>query len=81
MNWLRWHLDSFGIWRARTTERWALRIAWAMPRWLVYWCSIRLMAHATTGQYSSQIVPDLTAMDALKRWDAEGGEGGQHVAE
>lgn len=45
-----------------------IKIAWLMPRWLVYWCSIRLMANATQGGWSNQIVPDLLAMDALKRW-------------
>jgi len=44
-------------------------IAHMMPRWLVYFCANRLIAHATTGQYSSTIVPELTAMEALKRWD------------
>jgi len=39
-----------------------------IPRSLVYFCAIRLIAHATQGKYSSQIVPELTAMDALKRW-------------
>ncbi len=48
-----------------------LKIARMMPRWLVYWCSIRLIANATTGEHSSQIVPDLGAMDALKRWETE----------
>jgi len=43
-------------------------LAALLPRKLVYYASIRLMAHATTGKYSSQIVPDLTAMDALQRW-------------
>lgn len=43
-------------------------IAYRMPRWLVRWCSVRLGAHATTGQWSSQVVPELTFMDALKRW-------------
>lgn len=46
-----------------------MAIAWRLPKWLVYWCFIRVVAHATTGAYSSQIVPDLTAMDALKRWE------------
>lgn len=41
-----------------------------LPRNLVYWCAIRLMAHATQGRYSTQVVPDLSAMDALKRWEA-----------
>ncbi len=43
--------------------------AWKMPKWLVYFCSIRLIAHATQGEYSGQIVPELYAMDALKRWE------------
>lgn len=43
-------------------------IAWHLPRGIVYWCSIRLIANATTGEYSNQIVPNLGAMDALQRW-------------
>jgi hypothetical protein len=43
-------------------------LAYKLPRPLVYWAAIRLMAAATTGQYSSQVVPELTAMEALKRW-------------
>lgn len=54
-------------------ERILIALAWKMPRSLVYWCAIRLMAHATTGRYSSQVVPDLTALDALKRWDDDNG--------
>ena len=42
---------------------------WLLPRWLVYWCSVRLMAEASTGPWGHQEVPKLTAMDALKRWD------------
>ena len=45
------------------------KIAGIMPRWLVYYCAIRLMAHASGSKYPTQIVPELTAMDALKRWD------------
>lgn len=44
-------------------------IAARMPRWLVYHCAIRLGVHATTGEYSSQVVPELTFMDALQRWE------------
>lgn len=47
----------------------AVKIALALPRRLVMWSTVRLMAHATTGQFSTQNVPDLSAMDALKRWD------------
>lgn len=49
-------------------EKIKMKIAWIMPKWLVYWCSIRLMAHATQGEYGSQIGPELGAMEALKRW-------------
>ena len=46
-------------------------LAWKLPRKVVYWAAIRLMAHATQGQYSSTIVPELTVMDALQRWGGE----------
>lgn len=48
-------------------------IAWRLPRTLVYWCAIRLMAHATQGQYGNTVVPELAAMDALKRWENPNG--------
>ena len=44
-------------------------IAWRLPRALVYWCAIRLIAHATQGFYASTNATELTAMDALKRWE------------
>ena len=50
-------------------EKFWMWLAWRLPKQLVYWASIRLMAHATVGPYSSQIVPELTAADALKRWE------------
>lgn len=46
------------------------KIAWWMPHSLVYWCAIRLMVHATQGEYSNTVVPDLRAMTALQRWEA-----------
>lgn len=46
-----------------------IKIAWWLPRRLAYWCAIRLGAHATQGRWSNQNVPDLTFMDALKRWE------------
>lgn len=49
-------------------ERAAMAIAWAMPKWLVKWCAVRVFAHATTGEYSSQVVPELTFSTALQRW-------------
>lgn len=43
-------------------------LAWRLPKRLVLWCAVRVIAAATQGKYSDQVVPDLTAMDALKRW-------------
>jgi hypothetical protein len=45
------------------------------PRPLVYFCAVRLMAHATIGKHSDQVAPDLLAMDALKRWNNAEREG------
>lgn len=53
----------------RVTEKIKFWIAWRMPHWLVNLCAVRLIAHATTGRYSDTVVPELTAMDAVKRWE------------
>lgn len=42
-------------------------LAGLAPRRLVYWCGIRLGAHATVGRFGAT-VPDLTLLDALERW-------------
>ena len=39
-----------------------------LPKTLVYYCANNLVAYSTTGKYSTTIVPELTAMDALKRY-------------
>lgn len=52
-------------------EKIQMWIAWKLPHWLVKWAAVRLMAHATTGVYGSTIVPELTAVDALKRWPSK----------
>jgi hypothetical protein len=52
--------------RRRDATAW---LAFRLPRSLVYWCAILLIAHATTGPHGSQVVPELRAMDALQRWD------------
>ena len=50
-------------------EKFLMWIAWRLPKRLVMWCAVRVHAHATTGEYSHQIVPELTALDAAKRWE------------
>lgn len=54
------------------SEKIAQFIAWHLPRKVIYWCAIRLMANATQGQYEKQEVPSLLAMEALQRWEPKG---------
>ena len=56
-------------WTIQMIDKFCMWLAWKLPKRLVYFCAIRVDAHATTNEYSNQIVPDLTAMDALKRWE------------
>lgn len=46
-----------------------LAIARRLPKRLVKWCAIVVGAHATTGKYSTQIVPDLRFMETIERWE------------
>ncbi len=64
-----WYFYNFKYELGKKKEALMIKIAWAMPRWLVCWCSIRLISKATVGEYGHQVVPELTAMDALKRWE------------
>lgn len=43
-------------------------LAWQLPELVVYWCYLRVAAHATSGKWSSTPVPNLSMMDALDRW-------------
>ena len=40
-----------------------------LPKKLIYFCAIRVVASATTGKYTNTIVSELTAMDAIKRYE------------
>ena len=44
-------------------------IAFKLPKGLVYWASLRLLAHATSGKYSNEGVPSVSAIDAIDRWE------------
>lgn len=65
--WLHWHNVRYEISRKR--EKLLMWFVWKLPRSVAYWSAIRVGCHATTGEYSSQVVPELSFMDALKRWD------------
>ena len=44
-----------------------------LPKKIIYFCFMHVMAYATTGKYSSTIVPELTGMDAIKRYGDDKG--------
>jgi hypothetical protein len=48
-----------------------IKLAWLLPRKLAYWAAIRVMCHATQGQWSNESPTDLLAMDGFKRWDTK----------
>ena len=50
-------------------DKLACWLAWKLPRSLAYWCFMRVGAHATTGEWEKQVVPDLLFMDAATRWE------------
>ncbi len=54
-------------------EKLSMLIAFKLPKRVVYWAAIRLMAYATCGKYGDTVVPELTGMEALKRWDHASG--------
>lgn len=51
------------------TGRLAQWIAWHLPHRVVAWAGYRIGAQATQGKYSQQLVPELTYIDAMKRWE------------
>ena len=55
-------------------EKFWMWLAWHLPRVVVKWCSYRMAAHATQGVYGHCIVPEVTMIDALKRWDEDPAE-------
>ena len=44
-----------------------------LPKRVVYFCFMKVMAHATTGKYGSTIVPELSGMDAIQRYSDDFG--------
>ena len=52
-------------------DRFSHWIARKLPKRITYWCAVVVAAHGTQGEYSGQIVPELTAMDAMRRYGAD----------
>lgn len=59
-------------WRYQVYKWWHERLpswfAWKLPKKVAYWAAIRVIAHGTQGVYRNQVVPELTAMEAIERW-------------
>lgn len=45
-----------------------MKIAWWIPKRLVYWCYIRVHAYATTHKYSNKHPDEVTWNMALEEW-------------
>ena len=64
------------IWRyrhrwQRQRERTVMWLAWHLPRWLVTWAYVRVVANGTTGEYDGTVPYHLDVMECLRRWDGE----------
>lgn len=66
-------------WYSINRDKFAMWLAWKLPRRLVYWCAIRVNAAASQGGYGHEIVPEITMMDALDRWAGKKCEHGRLV--
>lgn len=63
-----WRLDlRYKV--SRWYEKMRMQLVWWMPRSWVYWAVIRATCHATTGPYGNTDVPEVTAVEVLKRWE------------
>jgi hypothetical protein len=51
-------------------DKFCLWLAWRLPRRVAYWATARVGAYATQGEWSDQVVPTLTLMDAMRRWSS-----------
>lgn len=50
-------------------ERLERNIVWLLPMWVIKWATVRAILHATNGKWGKTIVPKITAMDVLDRWE------------
>lgn len=50
-------------------DRLFLWLAYRLPPRLAMWAAVRVACYATTGEYENQIVPDLTIIEALGRYE------------
>lgn len=51
--------------------RFMMWLVYHLPKSVIYYSTIRLVAAVTTGKYSNTIVPELSAMDAIQRYQQD----------
>ena len=59
----------FCWWMRKRRENFTIWVAFHLPRYLVMWCAVRLMAHATTGQWGHEEPGKVNIIEALSRWN------------
>jgi hypothetical protein len=47
------------------------KIAWWLPKRIVYHAFVRMASYATVGKYGGQIVSELTVFEAMERWNSD----------
>lgn len=72
-------LDAM-MFRHGAPDKIAMQVAWWLPRKVVLWAYIRVMAHATQGPYGCDHVDDVRYSDAYKRWEKGSHDEHQEVA-
>lgn len=66
-NWLGDRACALRSGHQRRQEHFWLWLGHRLPRPLAYWCCIDCLARATSGPYAATIVPELTAIELLRR--------------
>jgi hypothetical protein len=46
----------------------SIKIAWRLPKNIVKWCFYRVFANATQGRYGNEFPGDVSAFEAIERW-------------
>ena len=53
---------------SKAKEKFFQSLAHNLPKRIIYFASIKLIAETTSGEWSNTVVPELTAMDAIQRY-------------
>lgn len=65
----RWENCNY-YWKKRK-EHILMWIAWHLPKNIAYWCTVRVITHATQGEWAKEDVLEIRALDILPRWRPE----------